>query len=234
MKNILSTVSLFLAFITLVGCSAKPQVDITQETDSETTHSTTQYQPQSETKTKSDKELLEEAKEVTELLLKHAITSDKIPKSQKEIYNNVFARIINYTVYKYISSVSSLVAQGKSQLYKDYIEVKPAQHIAIITRKNINKIVHQLFGLDALPATLISCPEFNKDMNRFEFKIEKNRNDGLDYTDMTAYFDSDNNIVVNFKLKNAPNKAHGFYRIIYYVMEENGERFLRFKVFYKV
>ena len=233
MKKLISTVSFILALVILTGCQGNLKQNTHTQGESENSAAQTSKPDEAKISQSKNKKFLPEAKEVSELLLTYAFPADNFTQSGVEIDSAFFPRITNYMVYNYMCAALSETIKGKSRLYSEYLAFSPEDQKAVISREDMSLIIHQLFGLQSIPATLISSKEFIDEKNRFEFSFDEPERIGVNYTDLVVSFDDSGNIIVDFKI-NDSNMKHGFYRIIYNIMIENDEEFLRFNKLFQL
>ena len=228
MKKLISAVSFILALVMFTGCQSNIKTTSSNApSDEGTTVAQTKKPDEAKLSHSMNKEFLPQAEEVSNLLLTYAFPKDKVTEPGAQIDEAFFPRIANYMVYNYMRAALSSTIKGQSRLYAEYLSLSPEDQKAVISREDMSLIVYKLFGLNSIPATLISSKEFVDEKNQFEFSFKEPEKIGVNFTDLSAFFDEDGNIIVDFKIKD-DDRNHGFYRIVYNVMIEDGEEFLRF------
>ena len=234
MKKLISAVSFILAIVMFTGCQSKTQtVPSTAEGKDDSTVIETTNQSSAVLSNSKNVDFLPQAREVSELLLTYAFPKEQVLKPGAKIDGAFFPRIANYMAYNYMRAALSKTIRGKSDLYSQYISFSPEDQKAVLSRENMSIILYRLFGLNSIPATVISSKEFVDEINQFEFPSKLPEKIGINYDDLIAFFDEDGNIIVDFKIKDT-DKNHGFYRIVYNVMIEDGEEFLRFNMLFQL
>ena len=234
MKKLISAVSFILALVMFTGCQSSPKTTPSEaESKDDSTVIETEKQSGAVLSNSKNVDFLPQAREVSELLLTYAFSKEQVLEPGAKIDGAFFPRIANYMAYNYMRAALSETIRGKSELYSEYLSFSPEDQKAVLSRENMSIILYKLFGLNSIPATVISSKEFVDESNQFEFPSKLPEKIGVKYDDLTAFFDEDGNIIVDFKIKDT-DKNHGFYRIVYYVMIEDGEEFLRFNMLFQL
>ena len=208
MRKLISAVSFILALVMFTGCQSNPKPVSSEAPDEESTVAQTQKADTAKLSNSMNKAFLPQAREVSELLLTYAFPKDKVTEQGAQIDEAFFPRIANYMVYNYMRAALSSTIKGRSKLYSEYLSLSPEDQKAVISREDMSMILYKLFGLDAIPATLISSKEFVDEKNQFEFSFKEPEKIGVNFTDLTAFFDEDGNIIVDFKIKD-DDRNHG-------------------------